>query len=218
MAIHRAQVRLQGTSGLPEDIVTNTFYFDGGEAAPSTGGNIAAAISGFYSEIATYLSDTIASGNVHEIKFYDMGDAEPRQPYLTAPLSVEPGTTGANYPQEVSCCLSFRAITLSGQDPANRRGRLYIGPLKAATSTEDAGQVPRPSDTFRVALLEAADSMAEGLRENLDIVWSIWSPTTQLILPVSYAWVDNEFDTQRRRGRQATARSTLTIYEVPGLP
>jgi hypothetical protein len=40
---------------------------------------------------------------------------------------------------------------------------------------------------------------------------AVWSPSNGDAVPVTDGWVDNAWDTQRRRGIDRTARSTWTV-------
>lgn len=158
-------------------------------------------------------------------------------PYKGAPplrdevwnLSVAP--TAVGYPSEVALCLSYRnndgtRPTGGGEfnaPPARRRGRIYFGPIGSNNGTVVAG-VLRPDNGMMGRLLAAGDYLRD-----LDApAWVIYSRpyegrtaierpgrTTLPAIParlgtlfnVQDVWVDNSFDTVRRRGERATART-----------
>lgn len=136
-------------------------------------------------------------------------------------------------PSEVSCCLSFRNNSGSvpgggnfGSPLAQRRGRIYFGPCSVDMSQPDGSIVPRPHATLIDRLNAAAFGMIDPTPD--DNEWVIYSrpfagrPFTERpnkkplpALParqgqayfVEQSWVDNAWDTQRRRGEKATART-----------
>lgn len=206
MALLRALVQIPKASGLPEDAVTNTWYFDGD---PTVGSGdmeeIAAALTQFYNAIDTYLSPIL--GTTATVTFYSMSDPEPRPPLYTANIALVL-STGNPLPDEVALCLSFRGTYPAGAVRARRRGRLFIGPLGNNTQgTTTAAN--RPSSTFVSALATAADTLLTSSQtEPWD--WVVYSPTSDSDTPVVAGWVDNAYDTQRRRGVAATSRTTFS--------
>jgi len=69
------------------------------------------------------------------------------------------------------------------------------------------------------ALADAAAAMEDGtvVAGGLSVKWAVYSPTTDAVDTIDNAfndvldgWVDNAFDTQRRRGPAATTRITWT--------
>jgi hypothetical protein len=109
-------------------------------------------------------------------------------------------------PPEVAICLSYQAAKISGVPQARRRGRVFIGPLNTSAMGTDG----RPATAFINALVGAADALKDPAGAP-DWDWSTWSsfdPTVSTV--IDNGWVDNEFDTQRRRGRKYTTRTTFT--------
>jgi hypothetical protein len=45
----------------------------------------------------------------------------------------------------------------------------------------------------------------------LDTTWSVWSEANQTASPVRDGWVDDAWDTQRRRGLDSSARTTFVV-------
>lgn len=138
----------------------------------------------------------LANGSV-EVKLYDMGDALPRQAKSVkkaAGLDTESG------PREVALCLSFFADT----NVPTRRGRVYFGPF-------DGGQTGtgRPSTNLRNALIDVGQLFSGLGGANVD--WSQYSQKLARAVRISDLWVDDEWDTQRRRGVQSTTRARATI-------
>jgi hypothetical protein len=228
-----AQVVLGGLSGLPEDRFINTFAFnDVGEAGDGPGQltlfdveDIAGDLIQFYNggvagtEIATFLSNRVSRlANACEVRVYDLDEAEPREAHVTTfQLSPSGFATNAEFPGEVAIAASY----YSGRNIPRQRGRIYIGPLSIfAAGSDDAGQVARPDPNL---LNSIVDRMAT-LRDRAGVgSWSVWSRAKDAtvnkdgspnparphsLYVITDVWVDNEFDTQRRRGAKATSRIT----------
>lgn len=206
----RAQVTLQRTTFLPEDVIVNTFHFATLDPTPTAAEitAISLALDAFYDTVTTsgsavrqYLNQTVAAAG-HRLKMYALTDPEPRFPVYDEPFVITT-PTGAPIPSEVALCLSFQSAPASGVNMARRRGRVFIGPLNTAallTGTDDA----YPNSTFTATLVAAGVR----LRNDPDCVWGVWSPTGSEFNTIASVWVDNSFDTQRRRGKRPTARVT----------
>jgi hypothetical protein len=151
------------------------------------------------------------------IKFYDAEvgpSVDPgthkvllNQIYLT-PTELPYAET--DYPNEVSICASLTCTPGTVVTPRRRRGRFYIGPLNSSVGglmTVGGQDAPAVASSTRSAIALACERMAT---QELDpfVSWSVWSPTNEAAYVVTGGFVDNEFDTQRRRQYRATSRTT----------
>lgn len=205
MAITRVIATLPYFSGVPEDVASNVFYFS--TVAPITGTNASAIqtrLNAFYNAVDVLLSP-ILNSVVGSYRFYDMADPTPRTPLFTLPMAAL--TTGASgTAEEVSICLSYRAAAVSGEPAGRRRGRIYLGPLSAASVTAaTSGTYSNLSSSNRDIVANAAAVLADQSEAEQ---WCVFSEADQIARQIVAGWVDNSFDTQRRRGRIATARTT----------
>jgi hypothetical protein len=98
-----------------------------------------------------------------------------------------------------------------------RKGRVFLGPLSTGTVSQssNAGDV-RPESTTMAAFL--ASGLALVLDTAGDPRLAIYSPTTDATSTVDDAffdvedlWIDNSFDTQRRRGGAPTVRTFANV-------
>lgn len=213
--ITKAVVSLQHTSGLPEDVSQNTFYFTGVSGAgdettlfglledfynvdaPTEGGNIAELLSTRVSRAA----------DAHRIELFDAqaGGSPFAQNEWTLGAAYQP--TQGDFPDEVAICLSFHGSydglpEESGltRPRSRRRGRVYIGPV---TGNAGLAGVVIPAVQQRIAQVGArlrADALAAGMP------WVVYSSTSDIAHQVVEGWVDDAFDIQRRRGRKASSR------------
>lgn len=219
--LFRAQVVLERDGALPEDAVVNVMHFEGDintladqerarwdELAPGLTNRLVV----FYQAIQLQLG-AILTGN-GQVKLYDMRDAKPRIPRLVTDFTFTPN--GSTHPAEVALCVSFSAAAAPGVNPARRRGRIYLGPLAVLGGTITGGDA-RPSATVRNEILTAFMAMATGTADSARL--AIYSSTNDPgLLNANEAWndavnvwIDDAYDTQRRRGGKATSRVTATI-------
>lgn len=211
----RSQVVLQGASNLPEDRFINVFNFDTGATAVETHALLVdQALANFYGAtdrvpagfgLAPHFSQYVI--RPFTIRHYDMADPEPRIPVVsTHTLMAYSATSGLrDMPEEVAVVLS-----LAGAPPVTgrRRGRLYIGPLNNDCATDASTSLPtRVTSGFRTLLATEAGTLVD-----TDLGWSIWSPTSSTLVPIVGGFIDDAFDTQRRRGPVSTTR---TLWPLP---
>lgn len=210
MSVHRCLVTMPTASNIPADSVTNTFHFEGSGADPD---NVFDMIEDFYNTPATGASQRVASwlskalaGEGSTMKLYDLADDEPRSPVATRVWEVDSPSAAAALPSEVAFCLSYQAAMASGVPRARRRGRIYLGPLSESTSVDGV-----PAATFQEDVLLSASELLAASDASVSWTWVVYSPTTSTGHTVVGGWVDNAFDTQRRRGPQATARTLWPV-------
>lgn len=234
MPIIRADVAIAGASNLPEDESHNVFHFDVTGPTPDSGeiADMAEALTLFYigndggavNALTTwYSTESVDVTPSPIIRFYEL-PAVPGpvgSPIAEANVLGFTASSADALPHEVALALTFHA-DLTGipesvpggvvgpegdtHPRARRRGRIYLGPLNVNTVDGTSG---RPSASFRTSVAAAGVR----LRDNLDlqtggIQWVVFSPTDWVARPVVNGWVDNAFDTQRRRGVAASSRTT----------
>lgn len=194
-----------GPSNLPEDRIVNVFHFSTDGEYDDDRVTAHVAVDDFYTganivqPIGAYLSAWVQ--RICETRTYNLEDPKPRLPQVGA-ITLPAPSQASGLPEEVACCL-----TLQGAIPpaasARRRGRLYIGPLNLTAATFGTALVAsRPSDIFVNDLVVAATRL-----RNNSLGWAIRSSLpVQNFVEVDHGYVDNAFDTQRRRGPRTTSR------------
>lgn len=203
--IYRAQVVMQDSSGLPEDVYVNNLYFRNdfvGGSQADVANAIASVLDAAYGQangtspnpLSVFLSANISSVLY---KVYDLGQATPRYPVVEPIEASWTGSPGARIVQEAAICLSFKG----GPGPSER-GRIYLGPLNDAAASQ-AGNYIRPTTGFIDAALEAAVNI---INTSENVTWVVASPTTGGTTVITEAWVDNAMDTVRSRGAASTTR------------
>lgn len=222
-----AVVEFTHKSGFAEDSVNNTFVFGGDATDPAVVGRIVTDIADFYNggataadRICTYMHRSLKRGAADSwVRTFDLAghlDGSPHgsPTFETAfTLGADDGTAGLA--PEVCAVLSYRAPVagLLEEGPgetrprSRRRGRLYIGPLNLTARSEDApAYIPRPSSGLMAAMAGAAERLLVDTPGALRGDWSVWSRAGAQIASVVGGHVDQEFDTQRRRGIKTATR------------
>jgi hypothetical protein len=210
---YSAQVIFKGLTGRPEDVYVNTFYFrdDSAVGTPAdVADNLTANLQEFYNvtptgaaglaSLATRMPSNVIDDEV-EVRVYDLGQPSPRYP-ITNFFNMTGQVTSA-LPSEVAVCLSY----VAGQNQPKQRGRIYVGPLATNVVTVTNGRAV-VADNFAMSLLLSYVRLMN--KSNASPV--LWSPTDQITKEITGCWVDNAFDTQRRRGEIANTRWTGGVY------
>lgn len=174
-----------------------------------------------------------------EFKVYDLTQDPPRVPVfidMGTIADMGDGNVGAPLPREVALKHSINATYIPGVDKQRQQGGFYLGPLAGGVNvvTGDGTHATRPAAALlsrcRKALrtlIDAADASSDvdfvvaslGARDNSvssghpgDAGYVL--PKNRPLLPPKYfivsgGWVDDEFDTIRRRGLRPTSRGTV---------
>jgi hypothetical protein len=198
MGIYTVQMVLRATTGMPRDNSTNVLHFV--QAAGSNQQDLADDL------VAAYVSTVIAGGWVAGIdqvmaKVYDDG-AAPNQPPMVTSTSAALNTPPVG-PREVALCLSLRGKTLATSEAAGsnprKRGRIYVGPIVQ-------GSFERPSQGIRDSVKALGNAIAAAAGSNT-YNWVVGSERGVVV----EGFVDDEWDTQRRRGLRPTQRVIFPI-------
>lgn len=215
MAMYKAMVVLHTRDGDPANYCTNSFHFENTNADQFVGlGLIDGRLQDFYKTTAAGASNPVKSNlgnrlaaNGHEIRYYDLADPLPRVPKMITTMDFT--TVGADcLPEEVAVCASFQATKVAGQPQARRRNRVYIGPLTKATADQEGSPNFRPRVLPQFATNLAMAMKALNLSNTTTERWKVYSPTNAAGYDVANGWVDDAFDTQRRRGNRPVSRTT----------
>lgn len=207
MGILRTIVTIPTDTAIPSDTISNTWHWMTG--SPWVAGDLTTIngwLTTFYQVLDAYLTPTLQ--NTADIRHYDLGDAEPRVPIGSSTIALTiPGTS--NIPEEVALCLSFQGAKTSGVNQARRRGRLYLGPFSnGILGASSAGN--RPLASAVTAIVAGAQSLLTASVGSTTPKWAVYSPSNASAVEVRNGWVDNAFDTQRRRGIDPTSRTTFS--------
>lgn len=216
--VARVQVVIPYSSGVPSDVITNTWHFESLDGESITSAKLATLftrLATFYGSVYTNTAVKAMAGYLQPantvMKGYNLADPKPRTAVREAVVPLSVGTQqNDTTPAEASIVLSFHTAYESGIPKASQRGRIYLGGLTAAQF--DAGTISRSSNVktaTREAITAAASALYAGTLSD-EWGWSVWSDKRQEKFAVAGGWVDNAIDTQRRRGQPATSRTTFT--------
>jgi hypothetical protein len=216
MSTHQVQIVLPYFTGIPEDVITNVWHFEWLVGTPSGSNftNLRNNLDAFYTSVYTigagadWIAPWVDISNCR-IKVYDLDDPIPRAPVYenTFAITATP-VTNSSVPLETAICLSFQGEPVSGTPQARRRGRIFIGGWAGLADAGDATSFPEVSSELRTGICAAAETLYDAMAED-DWFWVVWSRVDEEAALVTNGWVDNAFDTQRRRGNAATARTTF---------
>jgi hypothetical protein len=192
--LYRMQVANFATGALAIDHSVNVLYFNVSANPFDTAEVDALAddVMDAYDGLASLVSRN------YLVKTYKMSDVEPRVPVSTRSRTQVQAPFEAG-PREVALCLSYYA----GLNRPRTRGRIYLGPFASGKM-----KLRPEADLIGDLIQFGQDLSAVG---GLNVDWSVYSPTTGLNNAITNLWVDNEWDTQRRRGLRPTSRSVASI-------
>lgn len=226
-SILRIQVRLADSGPDRAMDCVNVFHFAVNAATfdITEGGldDFTDAIDAFYAECGDGIAGRI-SRSTSEMKLYDMSQPQPNAPLATGPLTL-PAAAPTNYsdlPAEAALCVSYAAEPVSGIRPQSLRGRIYVGPLRVPIGAD----LTRPASTDVAKMVAAGQALLDLSDAATYWRWCVFSPTQAggWLVPgqsgppnlqgaaarVTNGWVDNAWDTQRRRGLDPTSRTAFT--------
>lgn len=218
MPVIRAQVVLPFISNKPEDVAVNTFHFDAGSFDSAGLEIIRADLVEFYntappngpsgnalSPLAAWLSNSVSRvANAARIKVYDLSTPAPRV-VTEFQWTLGPSLSGTakELPAQVAVVGSFYGT----RNLPRQRGRLFFGPFTEQVLEDDAaGQRSRPALLVRECVHGAMKRLAAKLTGP---EWCVYSRAGGGIHPVTAGWVDDKWDTQRRRIPDAVTRTVF---------
>lgn len=210
MTLVRAQVQIPMVSGIPADTVTNTFHFEA--EGPISG------YSGLHDAIVDFYTATTMSGNtlsafyaatvadVWTVTYYNMDDPIPRVPVYEDTFTRVAASSASTLPNEVALVMSFQAARMAGQKQARRRNRVFLGPFNVSANTALTG---RPQFNLLYTVKSAGQALLNWSNSDTAWDWVVNSPTNANYIPVDNGWVDDAWDTQRRRGLAPASRQVF---------
>jgi len=214
-------VTMPAKTARTEDACVNTWHLN------SLGSNLqlsmdvfAANLETFYTPIVPLYSSKMNPGGT-VIRFYNMNDPKPRPPIYTDTLfstAVSAHTTAA-LPTEVALVLSYAAPKVAGKNQNRRRGHIYLGPWAAVGDNNDND---RPKATLVGTVKDAASAFLAESNGGITYNWVVYSQTSvdqggggDPYVQVTNGWVDDSWDTQRRRGLEPIVRTTFGVVAGP---
>lgn len=136
---------------------------------------------------------------------YDLSTPTPRVP-VEIGMPITASAVSTLVPSEAACVLSYAADPTPGIPAGRQRGRIYfggLGPFWDSASAVDAW--PTISPTAITALGSAANALIDDLTVT-GVRWVVHSRVAGADFEVTHGWIDNAWDTQRRRGGDYSSR------------
>lgn len=194
MPLYKMQMSFGGDTALLRDRIVNTFYLND-QGVGSDPDSLASDAIGVFQTF--YGANRYGSCTVYEV-----AGSPPHYPVGFAEVNVG-STPQSSNAREVALCLSYFAT----RNLPRQRGRIYLcAPFNGSFSV---GR--RPTEGWLTAALDVGDGIA-GLG-GVDVDWQAYSPTDGQGRNVTNTWCDDEWDTIRSRGLDATTRDELAIDE-----
>jgi len=230
----RVQIGIGAYSGIPQDeSQINLFFRPPGGEIPVDGGSGTVIIDALMDALESYINNiappaTVAVGQALgsqtsralggiKVNLYavpvERGFTGP--PFSTRSFQNISPAPADHLPSEVAAVTSYHA-DLTGipekgpnntRPAASRRGRFYVGPLGGIVGQDPETHRPFLSSTLRQALCESAAVYLFGMADAAGWRWHVLSRALWAGFEVSGVFCDDAFDTQRRRGEKAVART-----------
>lgn len=216
MPIFRFDVIIQASSGFPSDAIVNTWHFSKGSGSTTDYDNVRDMLADFYASTSTIggsSTQTLASfmptattNATALVRAYEVGATPGAPPDYSSSFNLGARNAGTPLPSEVALCISFQAPREDGVNQARHRNRKYLGPFASIANGTDG----RPVDNLVRTVVSQGRKLAAASDASVTWEWVIYSPTLGTSIAVDNGWVDNAWDTQRRRGKAPTARTLFT--------
>jgi hypothetical protein len=194
--VYKFQVSMPVTDTLPRNRISNTVHFQ-----HAIGGQSAEQLETMCGDILEMYATRYGDATREIlVKAYDT-DAVPNYPRAEAVVNV--GVPwNQSQPREVALCLSYAA---SHRGNKSERGRIYLNPamsspLQTMALRPTAGQLQWALDFYTAPNASFPDI------GGVDWVFGVWSPTYKSFKQTEQAWVNDDWDVQRRRGLRETTR------------
>jgi len=211
--VYRIDAVMPYSTFIPRDVTVNTFHVECASMGTTELNTIHGAIEGFYvnsyggASVSSRMNDYVSRAtNASTVVTRQVG--VPGAPLDEWSFTLDDSAYAPCLPFEVAVCLSYNSL-VPGVPRGRSRGRIYIGPLNygAGTITTSSSVPPTPATSFMDCLAEAASTL-HGALSSYGIDWGVYSRVDEVLYPITGGYIDNEFDTQRRRQVDATARTT----------
>lgn len=236
----RTQTTIPNVNGIPEDSITWSFAWKN-ETQTDPSGQAQGVLDRIHLLMAGIVGASATSGfsfsnnlrpGLAVTKVYDWSLPKPRVPIKEGTHAGinTPVATGFELPYETALVVSYEGARVSGANMRRRRGRWYFGPMQLF-SVSDA--IFPPTAVIDALLDLFCDTMAPGGPMQLAVYspYTHWGlavgerppegespPEIPAALGASFSdvwtvWCDNAWDTQRRRGLEATYRTTRPVQD-----
>lgn len=199
MATYKFAISMQVLDMLPRNRFVNVVHFD--HVAGIALDTDLEAICDDLCDL--YISRLGAANEMVTATAYDVG-AVPNPPKASVTKGDNPFLIQG--PGELAICLSFAGDRYQRR----QRGRIYL-PFMLANPVPSYNQpnVPAASRQWALDWYTVSNASFPDIG-GIDWKFGVYSKTNAAFYQATYAWVDDDWDVQRRRGFKATARTEAT--------
>lgn len=205
MAVARVQIETHHRqTDPPRDYTDNTLYFVSGTdpSGDSDWEELATKVAAVWHNNATEPSWGWMALRGSVIRVYDMLTPPPRP--VKVQVNTTPGTWSAAplNPRQIALVLSYYATDLN---QPRTRGRIYVGPIESS-----AGSGEKPLTNVMGAVIDLGRQL-HSLAGTTAATWqhAVYSEANSVATAVKHYWVNDVWDTQRRRLQKETTRQKL---------
>lgn len=198
MTVLRAECAWWADSPNPADVMIITPHFQTTTPGVILGTDAEALASDLADALNTWSNLT---AELH-VKMYDAQHAAPNYP-LAEEVRRQGSHPSAAVNRDLAACLSFFA----GTNRPRRRGRLYV-PCAIKALAAGAAQLTAANMNTIATLVPILTGLG-----GVDVDWVVYSRVDNQAHAVTDWFVDNQWDTQRRRGLRASTRLVGTTSE-----
>ena len=194
--VYKFQVSMPVTDTLSRNRISNTFHL-----LHVTGGLIDTDLEAMAADVVE-LWQTQHGSTLKEVncKVYDV-DAVPNYPRAEVVVNVGQVWTQVS-PREIALVLSFAG---DHRGAKHERGRLYLNPAIAFANFQP-GLRPSAGDlAWALGLYETPNASLPDLG-GVDWKFGVYSPTYKIFTQSKQAWVNDDWDVQRKRGLRESTR------------
>lgn len=200
--IYKCTVEQNSPSLLPRDAMQNNWWLEGPDSVSGVEWEkVKGAFAIFYNGWQTYRA-AASVDSTGRFLARDTTLPTPAEPVYEAPMTFS-RVTAQPLPLDCAAVATFAAPATPGVKVQSLRNRIYLGGL-LATVNDGAGLI---SSDFRTAVATAYNNFAQELLDETDFEHVVYSPKLDQTFSVESAWMNNQWDTQRRRDRPPTAKS-----------
>lgn len=199
---YKLTVEINSPSGLPRDAQQNNWWFEGPDAPDNVEWEaVRSALSAFYAEWQSSRSQFSLVGT-GRLLARDVGLPSPAEPVYESVMTFGHANKPP-LPLDCAAVVTFAAPPTPGVKVQSLRNRIYLGGLATEVNDSDG----RIAGTFRTAVATGYNNFASALLANTDFEHIVYSPKLDDAFVVDEAWMNNQWDTQRRRDRPASQRT-----------
>lgn len=194
------QVSIPVTDVLPRNRFVNAFHLQ-----HTIGGLLDTDLEAIADDLVAMWQSHLGNATREvQCKVYDT-DAVPNYPRAVSIVNAGVPWPCAQ-PREIALCLSYSGVNAGNK---NERGRMYLPTGVAAAVGSYAARPTTPQLQWALDWYVTPNDSLPDIG-GVDWQFGIWSPTLKKFTKSEKAWVNDDWDVQRRRGLRESTRLAVT--------